>query len=137
MIIGKDGENLRVGEHMDKSNPKDAFGSRKPAIHLVPPALVLWVSEVFKKSAPEYGPFNWRSTEIRHSVYLDATARHLLALIDGQWFDAKTGIPHWAHIGANAAIGLDTWECGTLIHDLNWPSGPAPRLIDNLTEKIK
>jgi len=123
-----------TGSGPDRTNPKDLIGVTKPALHLVPPALALWVSEVFKLSALEYGPYNWRQNAVRKSVYIDAIERHLLAIKDGQWFDPKSNKPHVAHIGANCAILLDASELGNLINDMQWSDGPAAAIITHLTE---
>lgn len=114
-------------------NPKDLLGVRKPPLHLVAPALVLWVSKVFGFSAERYGPYNWREKKVRLSIYLDAIERHLLAMQDGQQMDEESGLPHEAHIGANVAILLDAKATGNLVNDLTWKPGPASRLIKELT----
>lgn len=116
-------------------NPKDALGLKKPALHLVPPALPLYTSQVFKFSSVKYGPFNWREKKVRLSVYLDAIERHLLAMKDGQMVDAESGLPHAAHIAANVGIIMDAGELGRLVDDLTWHKGPAVEIIEKLTDK--
>jgi len=117
----------------ERMNPKDAIGKRKPLLHLVPPVLSIWVAEVFRFSAPKYGPYNWRTTGVNQSVYLDATMRHLLALTDGQLYDPETGLPHEAHIAANMAIMLDAASCKSLIYD-HKTYGQAGNLMQALTK---
>jgi len=116
-------------------NPKDVFGVKKPPLHLVPSALVLWVSKVFGFSAGKYGPMNWRDKKVNKTVYLGAIERHLLALKDGQDYDPETGLPHMAHIAANCAIMLDATALRMVNDDMVWRKGPAPQLIVELTEK--
>lgn len=117
-------------------NPKDRLGVLKPLLHLVPPALALWVSQVFGFSARKYGPYNWREKPVRMTVYLDAMERHLLALKDGEWADPETGFPHVAHIGANVAILLDAAPIGCLVDDRDWKKpGVAGGLIAEMTKK--
>jgi hypothetical protein len=118
----------------DQTNPKDLLGIKKPPLHLVPAALLLWVSRVFGKSARKYGPYNWREKKVRKSIYLDAILRHALALQDGQWQDGETGLPHAAHLAANCAILLDAEALGCLLDDMPWKNGPAPQLIEQLAE---
>lgn len=117
------------------TNPKDNLGVLKPPLHLVPPALVLWVSGVFGFSSKKYGPYNWRENAVKRSIYIDAIERHLLAMKDGHDIDRESGLPHAAHIGANVAILLDAAELGCLIDDQTWKSGSAPELIDKLTQE--
>lgn len=121
---------------IDDTNPKDLLGIRKPPLHLVAPALALWVSKVFGFSAKKYGPYNWREKKVRLSIYLDAIERHLLAMKDGQEFDEESGLPHAAHIGANIAVMLDAAATGNLLNDLTWKPGPAPRIIKELTTDL-
>lgn len=116
------------------TNPKDLIGVKKPPLHLVPPALALWVSKVFQQSGIKYGPFNWREKAVKKSIYLDAIERHLLALKDGEWAAVDSGLPHLAHIGANVAILFDADALGNLIDDMEWVDGPAPQIISDLTE---
>lgn len=118
---------------IDETNPKDLLGIKKPPLHLVAPALVLWVSKVFGYSAKKYGPYNWREKKVRLSIYLDAIERHLLAIKDGQWFDEESGLPHASHIGANIAVILDAEATGNLLNDLTWKPGPAAEIIKQLT----
>lgn len=121
----------------DQRNPKDLLGVKKPPLHLVPAALVLWVSQIFKFSAVKYGPYNWREKKVLKSIYIDAIERHLLSLKDGEWFDPETKKPHVAHIGANCAILLDAEKIGNLIDDMPWKPGPAPALIKEMSEEPK
>lgn len=118
----------------DATNPKDLLGLKKPLLHLVPPALSLWVSKVFGFSAAKYGPYNWREKSVRFTVYIDAMERHLMALKDGELFDGESGLPHEAHIAAGCAIMLDARATGNMINDRKWHEGPAPKLIKQLTD---
>lgn len=128
-------EAIEQGRVPDRTNPKDLLGIKKPLLHLVPAALVLWVSKVFQFSAGKYGPYNWRKNAVRKSIYLDAIERHLLAMKDGQWYDPETKLPHASHIGANVAIILDAEAIGNLIDDMPWEKGPATSIIRGMTEE--
>jgi hypothetical protein len=129
-------------------NPKDILGAKKAPLHLVPPALVLWVSQVLgfsggllpsritgKPKEKVYGPYNWRDNPIKLSIYIDAMERHLLALKDGEWEDPEHGAPHIASIAANCAILLDASELGCMVDDRKWKPGTASRIIANMTLK--
>lgn len=119
----------------EATNPKDLLGIRKSPLHLVPSALVIWVSQIFKFSAVKYGPFNWRTKKVKKSIYLDAIERHLIAMKDGQEIDPESGLPHEAHIGANVAILLDARATGNLVNDMEWPNGPGPELLSQVEDK--
>lgn len=115
-------------------NPKDIAARAKPPLALVPPALTLYVSKAMETGAKKYGPYNWRSTKVKHTVYLEAALRHILAALDGQKLDPESGIPHEAHAAACMGIILDARETATLINDLP-PKGPAAEIIAQMTEK--
>lgn len=120
---------------MDETNPKDLLGIRKAPLHLVPSALVIWVSQIFKGSAVKYGPFNWRKKKVKKSIYIDAIERHLIALKEGQDLDTESGHPHEAHIAANCGIMLDAKAIGNLVDDMTWASGPGPDLLKAVEDK--
>lgn len=52
------------------------------------------------------GTPNWKLGGKPDTEYLDAAARHLAALVEGQWFDDETGTPHAAAV---------MWNMGALI----------------------
>jgi hypothetical protein len=127
-------------------NPKDLLGIKKAPLHLVPPALALWVSQVLGFSAGllpsvatgllkkvAYGPYNWREKPVRLSIYLDAIERHLLALKDGQDCDEESGFLHMAHIAANCAIYFDAKQLRCLVDDRTWKPGAASDIIKAMT----
>lgn len=112
------------------ANPKQRFGDKKCALHLVPPALAIGASVAFKEGAATYGPFNWRHTKVEAMTYLGAILRHAAAYMDGEDIDpeSKVGKLHLEGIAANIGILLDATQGGFLI-DNRPPKGPAPRLI--------
>lgn len=101
----------------DDTNPKDHVGATKPPLHLVPPALLLYLSRVMGLGAAKYGPYNWRTKKVKYSIYLDAAMRHLLAALDGESDDPESGMPHLAHVAACCGIILDAQVTGNLIDD--------------------
>ncbi|KKK92523.1 hypothetical protein LCGC14_2702110 [marine sediment metagenome] len=117
------------------NNPKDILAGRKVALGLLPGAGKIYgalaMNEGIKKG---YGPYNWRENAVKHTVYLDATERHLQAIRDGQWLDLESGVPHWGHIIASASIVLDANSIGKLIDDLP-PPGKAAEILDKYEVK--
>ncbi len=113
----------------DTTNPKDALGSKKVSLSLIPPVANILEAKVMELGAAKYKAFNWRETSIRQTVYQDATLRHLYAIMDGQDIDPESGISHWAHIRANTGIVLDAKEQGTLVDDRKTPGRAAETLI--------
>ena len=50
---------------IDTLNPKDLLGASKPQLHLVPPALTIWVAKAMENGAMKFGPYNWRDKKVR------------------------------------------------------------------------
>lgn len=112
-------------EPMKKAtNPKDAIAGAKSPVWLVPPLLVLGTAEAMRDGGIKYGPFNWRETGVRTSVYLSAMHRHLAAYQDGQDVAEDSGVHHLKHIAACVAILLDAEAIGKL-NDDRPPAGGA------------
>jgi hypothetical protein len=109
-------------------NPKDRVGVHKPPLHLIPPAAEILESLVLGLGAKKYGAFNWRTSDIRASIYVAAARRHLLQWFDGQDADPESGVSHLAHARACLGILLDAIATGHVIDDRP-PHGMAAELI--------
>lgn len=107
------------------TNPKDAVGDTKPPLHLVPPVALLHMAKVFELGANKYGSYNWRSNDVRLTVYISAAMRHLALLLDGETVDRESGQPHAAHVADCMAIILDATAGGNLIDDRPTPGATA------------
>lgn len=99
------------------TNPKDAIGSDKLPMHLVPSSLIANASLAFLEGALKYGKYNWRVAGVRTSIYLDAMQRHIAKFQNGEWHDPITEVPHLASVIACAGIILDAVACNKLIDD--------------------
>jgi len=99
------------------SNPKDAIGSKKLMVHLVPSTAIAYMALAFTEGAVKYGKYNWRVAGVRFSIYLDAMYRHIMKLQNGENKDAVTGVPHLASIMACAAIITDAFHYNKLTDD--------------------
>jgi hypothetical protein len=115
------------------TNPKDAISGKKAQLWLVPPALVIGTSEAMLDGGRKYGPFNWRETGVRTTVYLSAMRRHLEAYSDGQDCAEDSGINHLKHIAACVAILLDAESVG-MLNDDRPPAGAAAKLLEALVD---
>jgi hypothetical protein len=116
----------------DGENPKDRVGVRKPPLHLIPPAAEILESAVMALGAKKYGAFNWRTANVKASVYIAAARRHLVQWFDGQDDDAESGVSHLAHARACLGILLDALATGHLVDDRPSP-GASAELIEQLT----
>ena len=117
----------------DTENPKDVVGERKPPLHLIPAAAEVAESVVMGLGAKKYGPFNWRRTKVKASVYVAAARRHLLQWFDGEDNDPESGASHLAHARACLGILLDAIVTGHVVDDRP-PRGAASELIATFTE---
>ncbi len=120
----------------EAENPKDRVGDTKPPLHLIPPAAEILEAVVMGLGARKYGPYNWRSSSIRATVYVAAAKRHLAQWLDGQDDDVESGVSHLAHARACLGILLDAQACQRLIDDRP-PSGVANQLIAQHTTADK
>lgn len=118
----------------DPTNPKDIVGATKPPLHLIPPAAEILEAVVMGLGARKYGPYNWRSADVKATVYISAARRHLAQWLDGEDHDAESGVSHLAHARACLGILLDAMATHHLIDDRP-PPGRAPELIRNLTRR--
>ena len=117
------------------TNPKDAIGSDKLALHLVPKIAIAQLALAMTEGALKYGKFNWRAAGVRASIYMDAIARHAAKFEDGEWADGETGVPHLASIMACCAIVLDSKHVGNLVDDRG-PIAPTGTAIDKMSEQV-
>lgn len=118
------------------SNPKDIIGSGKLPLELVPDTLVAHASLAFLEGALKYGRFNWRIAGVRASIYRAAAQRHLAKWWNGEWADAKTGVPHLASAIACLGIILDALEADKLTDDRP-PSLPYfSGMTDSMSEDV-
>lgn len=78
----------------------------KPRPTLVPPSLILAVTEIREYGCKKYhDPENWRRVEPQR--YKDALYRHWLAYLDGEINDPESGLPHLHHCACNIAFLIE------------------------------
>ena len=111
------------------NNPKEAIGSLKVPLHLVPRSAKHYLALALEDGARKYGPYNWRTSKVSLSTYTAACERHLDALWDGEDLARDSLIHHAAHVMACMAIVLDAASIGMLVDDRP-PSGAVPTLQD-------
>lgn len=118
------------------TNPKDAIGSTKLPLDLVPDTMKAYAALGFLEGATKYGSMNWRVAGVRASIYKAALERHLMKYWNGEWADPKTGVPHLASVLSCAAIILDANHIGKLTDDRP-PKADLSGLIDGLEPMVK
>jgi hypothetical protein len=117
------------------TNPKDAIGSTKLPMHLIPGTAKAALAIAFLEGALKYGKYNWRVAGVRASIYSDALERHLEKWKNGEDADPVTHVPHLASIMACAAILIDAALVGKLTDDRP-PRAPASEYIDSLASHV-
>lgn len=118
------------------TNPKDAIGSTKLPLHLVPDSAPAYLALAFCEGATKYGAFNWRIAGVRASIYISAARRHIAKWMNGEERDPKTGVPHLASAMACMAIILDAKLVGKLTDDRP-PMAPMGDLIDSMAGTVQ
>lgn len=113
------------------SNPKDAIAVTKLPLDLVPSVGALYESLAFYEGALKYGKYNWRVGGASFAVYLGALLRHTFKLLDGEWADKKTRVPHLSSVRACCGIILDAYEIGNLVDDRP-PVVPTSTTVEKL-----
>lgn len=76
------------------SNPKDAVGSKKAPLSVVPFPPLYEAAAGMLEGACKYRRHNYREIGVRASVYFDAAMRHLTSWWEGQDIDPESGIHH-------------------------------------------
>lgn len=109
------------GTKAPDTNPKTAFGFKKPPFHFTPPVAEMFLGLCLQNGASRYGLMNWRDDPISSSIYHDAIRRHLAAWLDGEDNAKDSGLPHLGHIMACCAILLDAASLDQLIDDRPLP----------------
>lgn len=101
----------------ESTNPKDIAGRAKCPMALIPGEFLHGVANVLGLGAAKYGKWNWTREPIQLSNYQAAALRHWAAIQSGEDIDQESGLSHWFHIAATAAIVENSRKCGTLIDD--------------------
>lgn len=113
------------------SNPKEAVGSTKLPLHLIPDAGIAHLSMAFYEGATKYGSYNWREAGVRAGTYIAAARRHLSKWWNGDDCDPKTKVHHLANAAACCLILMDAEVQGMLNDDR-----PPKQDLEKLYEKI-
>lgn len=91
---------------MDRVNRDAKADAGKPRPTLVPVSLIRAVTAIREYGCAKYhDPENWRNVEPQR--YRDALYRHWLAYLDGEIYDAESGLPHLWHLACNAAFLIE------------------------------
>lgn len=117
------------------TNPKDAIGSTKLPLGVVPSTGAYYEAEALLEGALKYGRYNWRVAGVRSSIYYDALQSHLAKWWNGQDRDPTTLVHELGSARACLSILLDALECGMLNDDRppSMPEGALEKLRNSPT----
>lgn len=118
------------------TNPKDAIGSAKLSLSVVPDSLGLYAALAFTEGNGKYGAYNYRVAGVRASIYHDAAKRHLAKWWNGEECDPVTLVPHLASVIACMGIILDADLVGKLTDDRP-PAADIAGLIERHEQIVK
>jgi len=99
------------------TNPKDAIGSGKLDLGLVPQTGIVAEALAFTEGGLKYGAHNYRAIGVRSSIYHAAALRHIFKWWNGEDSDPKTGIPHLGSARACLNVILDAGMMDNLTDD--------------------
>jgi hypothetical protein len=124
----------------DPTNPKDGFAAAKVPLHLWPAVASALGAVALLDGAYKYGRSNFRATPVRYTIYHDACLRHMARILEGEWIDSKSNVPHIGHALACLAIIADAQAMGTLVDDRNFSNaeiGESLTLADAMVPAIR
>lgn len=120
-----------------EENPKDAVGSKKWRQISIIPRQVLWeVGVALLEGALKYGPYNYRKSKVKSTVYLDAAYGHLDQFCEGEDIDKDSGLSHVTKAISTLVVLRDAMMQG------QWVDDRPPKITDidytrkNLQDKV-
>lgn len=102
---------------VEDTNPKDAVGSRKAKLSVIPGNVLFDLGLAMTEGAVKYGRHNYRICGVRASVYYDAAMGHLVDWWEGQDIDPDSGLNHVTKSIASLVILRDAMMQGMLDDD--------------------
>ncbi|WP_353640760.1 dATP/dGTP diphosphohydrolase domain-containing protein [Mesorhizobium sp. WSM2239] len=125
------------------TNPKQAFGDKKPPLGYIPLSALLALLEALYDGKLKYTPLNWRENPVEAMTYVEAAIRHLQLWKVGEEITRDTLVSNLGAVMACCTILIDAQVHGTLI-DNRWKSQveadllhAAEHWVERLKEKQK
>lgn len=121
----------------DKSNPKDLLGQTKYPMSLVPSTVLAELALAMFEGSRKYGAYNYRSIDIRMSIYYDAVFRHLISWFEGEDIDPDSGVHHVTKAISSLVVLRDGMINGKVIDDRPINSGNTSEHFQECNKKVK
>ncbi|MBN9547613.1 MAG: hypothetical protein J0H31_01695 [Alphaproteobacteria bacterium] len=97
------------------TNPKQAFGDKKPPLAYIPLSAQLAELEALYDGMLKYDPHNWREIQVEAMTYVEAAMRHLQLWKVGEELTRDTLVKNLGAVKACCSILIDAAAHGTLI----------------------
>lgn len=95
--------NSRACQKLPERDQSMKADAGKPMLELIPQSLYRDLGAVLTFGANKYGPNTWQDVDVER--YIGALLRHLYAYREDPYgVDADSGLPHTAHLLANACF---------------------------------
>ena len=95
MIVTKEEELRELGRKYIQQREGIKYDSGKLEYSLLPWKALNEVVKVLGFGKQKYSRNNWQKIEPQR--YKDAAMRHLVAILEGEWLDEESQLPHAAH----------------------------------------
>lgn len=105
----------REAQGAKPANPKQAYGDKKPPVHLIHSIAALHESAALHSGGRKYNVNNYLIDPVEAMTYIGAMKRHIDQWVSGERVDAKELVHHLGAVRACAGILLTAEACGTLI----------------------
>lgn len=112
------------------ANPKQAYGDKKPPVHLIHGIAQLHESAALHSGRRKYGENNYLETPVEAMTYVGAICRHLTQWVAGERVDQKELVHHLGAIRACCNILLTTEATGMLIDNRPTVSGSGECMVN-------
>ena len=96
-------------------NPKQAYGDRKPPLHLIHLIAQLHESTALHSGRLKYGQDNYLQSPVEAMTYVGAMLRHIGQWVSGERVDQKELVHHLGAVKACCTILLATEATGMMI----------------------
>lgn len=106
-----------AGSGVEIGNPKVGAASKKYSLRYLPLSANIEVNRALENGAEKYGLCNWRDTNVKASVYIDAALRHIAQWQEGQEDASDSTVHNLGHAMASLAIIIDAQAQSVLLDD--------------------
>jgi hypothetical protein len=110
-------EEQKVSGQIYKQNKKDAFGALKADTAAIPSVAIYALGAAMADGAKKYDAYNYRESEVKASVFHNASNRHHWDWWEGEDYAPDSLVHHLGHQMACCAIILDAIAKGNFIDD--------------------